>query len=126
MLDAGNRVLDDALAVLDPGARAVLGTLVDSLLSGLAARSGVHRHGRATDDGRTPTFAVTVDGHAPDAVARHMADAGIAVWSGHYYAVELMRALGLLDTGGAVRIGFVHYHGPDDVDRVLSALHQLT
>lgn len=40
VLDARNRVLDDALAVLDPGARAVLGTLVDSLLSGLAARSG--------------------------------------------------------------------------------------
>jgi selenocysteine lyase/cysteine desulfurase len=36
-----------------------------------------------------------------------------------------MRALGLLDDGGAVRVGFVHYHGADDVDRVLEALGEL-
>jgi selenocysteine lyase/cysteine desulfurase len=47
---------------------------------------------------------------------------GIFVWAGHYYAVEPMNALGLMADGGAVRIGFVHYHGPDDVDRVLEAL----
>lgn len=94
-------------------------------LDGLAARPAVNVHGPPTPDGRTPTFAVTVDGHTPDAVAKHMADDGIAVWSGHYYAVEPMRALDLLDAGGAVRIGFVHYHGPDDVDRVLDALDRL-
>jgi selenocysteine lyase/cysteine desulfurase len=36
-----------------------------------------------------------------------------------------MRALGLLRDGGAVRIGFVHYHGATDVDRVLQALADL-
>ena len=94
-------------------------------LDGLGALPAVHLHGPPTADGRTPTFAVTVVGHTPDAVAGHMASEGIAVWSGHYYAVEPLRALGLLDAGGAVRVGFVHYHGADDVDRVLEALARL-
>lgn len=100
-------------------------TLSQRFLDGLDALPAVHLHGPSTADGRTPTFAVTVDGHTPDAVAKQMAAEGIAVWSGHYYAVEPMRALGLLDAGGAVRIGFVHYHGSDDVDRVLEALDRL-
>lgn len=94
-------------------------------LDGLTTLRHVQLHGVTVPDGRTPTFAVTVDGHTPEAVAIHMADVGIAVWSGHYYAIEPMRALGLLDAGGAVRIGFVHYHGPDDVDRVLAELDRL-
>ena len=36
-----------------------------------------------------------------------------------------MERLGLLDSGGAVRIGFCHYHSDDDVDRVLEALADL-
>ena len=79
-------------------------------------------HGPHDAEARTPTFAVTIDGLTPDAVAERVGTQGIFVWSGHYYAVEPMRALGLLDDGGAVRVGFVHYHGPDDVDRVLGAL----
>jgi selenocysteine lyase/cysteine desulfurase len=68
---------------------------------------------------------VTVDGWMPSEVADAFGAQGINVWDGHYYALEPMRALGLLDAGGAVRIGFVHYHGPDDVDRVLEALGEL-
>jgi selenocysteine lyase/cysteine desulfurase len=33
--------------------------------------------------------------------------------------------LGLLDAGGAVRIGFCHYHSVDEVDRILQALTDL-
>ena len=51
--------------------------------------------------------------------ATELAQRGIYVWDGHYYAIELMERLGLLDTGGAVRIGFCHYHSADEVDRVL-------
>jgi selenocysteine lyase/cysteine desulfurase len=82
-------------------------------------------HGPAGAEARTPTFAVTVDGWTPDQVAGSLASGGINVWAGHYYAVEPMRAYGLLDQGGAVRIGFVHHHGPDDVDRVVEALARL-
>ncbi len=97
-------------------------TLAERFLAGLRTLPHVRLHGPATAHGRTPTFAVTLDGHTPDEAATALAADGIASWSGHYYAVEPLRALGLLDHGGALRIGFVHYHGPDDVDRVLAAL----
>lgn len=94
-------------------------------LDGLDGLPAVRLHGPPTPADRTPTFAATVDSLAPDAVAAALAADGISVWAGHYYAIEPLRALGLLDTGGAVRIGFVHYHGDDDVDRVLAALERL-
>lgn len=100
-------------------------TLSRRFLDGLAGLPAVTVHGPTDPAGRTPTFAVTVDGRHPDDVARHLAERGIFAWSGHYYALEPMRALGLLASGGAVRIGFAHYHGPGDVDRVLDALAEL-
>jgi selenocysteine lyase/cysteine desulfurase len=36
-----------------------------------------------------------------------------------------MARLGLLESGGAVRIGFCHYHTVGEVDRVLEALDDL-
>jgi len=47
------------------------------------------------------------------------------VWDGDYYAREIMTRLGLLESGGAVRIGFCHYHTLDEVERVLSVLTEL-
>jgi cysteine desulfurase family protein (TIGR01976 family) len=94
-------------------------------LDGVAGMDHVVIHGPAEATGRTPTFAVTLRDRTPAEVAAKFAAAGIYVWAGHYYAIEPMRVLGLLDWGGAVRIGFVHYHGDDDVDRVLNALQDL-
>ena len=37
-----------------------------------------------------------------------------------------MTHLGLEGHGGAVRIGFLHYTSPDEVDRVLTALRSVT
>ena len=54
-----------------------------------------------------------------------LAERGIFTWDGHYYAIEVFDRLGLLETGGAVRIGFCHYHTLDEVDRVLDALAEL-
>ena len=71
-------------------------------------------------ESRVPTFAFNVQGHAPDAVAQHLANHDIAVWSGNYYAVEIFERLGLQD--GAVRAGFVHYNTADEVDRLLEVL----
>jgi selenocysteine lyase/cysteine desulfurase len=58
-------------------------------------------------------------------VAAALGAEGIFVWSGHYYAVEPIAALGVADAGGLVRIGFVHYNLPEEVDRVIEALQQI-
>ena len=99
--------------------------LTSAFLEGLEGLDHVALHGPPAAAGRTPTFSVTVRDVAPLQVAAHLAERGIFAWAGHYYAIEPMRVLGLLDWGGAVRIGFVHYHGEDDVARVLAALAEL-
>lgn len=76
-------------------------------------------------EARTPTFAVSLSGYTPQEVATYLGERGIFVWHGHYYAVAVMEGLGLLEQGGLVRIGFVHYNTVEEVDRVLAALSDL-
>jgi cysteine desulfurase family protein (TIGR01976 family) len=90
------------------------------LRDGLAARDDVTLVGAPVR--RTPTIAFTVAGRSPQQVARALGERGVCVWAGNYYAVELMRALGLEDGGGAVRAGVVCYSTTDEVDRLLGAL----
>jgi selenocysteine lyase/cysteine desulfurase len=80
-------------------------------------------HGLPTMDGRVPTFAFTVEGQAPATVAERLAERDLAVWDGDYYAVEIMKRLGL--PAGAVRAGLVHYNTEAEVDRLLEALRRL-
>jgi cysteine desulfurase family protein (TIGR01976 family) len=74
---------------------------------------------------RTPTFAIRVGDRHPAETAKALAERGVFVWDGNYYALELMERLGLEDSGGAVRIGFTHYNTLDEVDRVLEELTAL-
>jgi cysteine desulfurase family protein (TIGR01976 family) len=84
----------------------------------------VQLYGLHTMDGRVPTFAFNLPGRSSEDVAVELAAREIAVWHGDYYAVEIMRLLGLEGTG-AVRAGFVHYNTADEVDRLLTALDEL-
>jgi cysteine desulfurase family protein (TIGR01976 family) len=90
-------------------------------LSGLPDRYRLY--GIPTMESRVPTFAVGHPRLSPAEVERRLAEEGIAVWSGSYYAVEVMRRLGLPE--GAVRLGFVHYNTEGEVDRALQALDDL-
>jgi cysteine desulfurase family protein (TIGR01976 family) len=75
---------------------------------------------------RTPTFAIRLGDQHPAETAEELGRRGILVWDGHYYAITVMERLGLLDSGGAVRVGFCHYHSADEVDRVLNELDALS
>ena len=87
-------------------------------LDGLPDRCTLYGPKRMED--RVTTFAFTVDGLAPRVVAERLGERDIAVWDGDYYAVEVMKRLGLDD--GAVRVGFVHYNTAAEVDRLLEEL----
>jgi cysteine desulfurase family protein (TIGR01976 family) len=115
----------EALAAGFPAIEAHERTLSTRFLEGIAQISEIRLWGIGDPsrvDERTPTFAVRVAEEHPLATAERLAARGIYVWDGDYYALELMERLGLAETGGAVRIGFCHYHSTDDVDRVLGAL----
>jgi len=95
--------------------------LGERFLAGLP--EGCQLHGLPSMDGRVPTFCFDVDGTSSEDVATRLGEREIAVWHGNYYAVEVMKRLGLPD--GAVRAGFLHYNTADEVDRLLSELAAL-
>ena len=78
--------------------------------------ANAHVHLRERDD-----IYVGHGGRRNESLAR----AQVAVWDGHYYAIEAMTALGLLDRGGAVRAGMAVYLGHHDVDRLLEVVAAL-
>jgi cysteine desulfurase family protein (TIGR01976 family) len=84
----------------------------------------VELYGIRSMDGRVPTFCFNLPGKSAEEVAFALASDEIAVWHGDYYAVEVMRHLGLEGTG-AVRAGIVHYNTAAEVDRLLGALARL-
>jgi cysteine desulfurase family protein (TIGR01976 family) len=93
------------------------------LLAGLRAMPHVRTIGSPARRTATAYFGVT--GHPARKVAEHLASRRINVWSGHCYAWELTGALGIRDSGGAVRAGLVHYNDRSDVDRLLAAVAEL-
>src|SRR5207237_6872709 len=52
-------------------------------------------YGLPTMEGRVATFAFTHARRSPEAVATFLGDRGLATWHGNYYALEVMRRLGL-------------------------------
>jgi cysteine desulfurase family protein (TIGR01976 family) len=100
-------------------------TLTAQLIQGLQRIDGVTVQG-ITDDAalerRVPTVSFTHDRVAPADIAEALARENIFVWSGHNYALELAGALGILDAGGAVRIGPVHYNSIAEIGETLGAL----
>ena len=82
-------------------------------------------YGLPTMEGRVATFAFNVEGIPTREAATRLGDAGFAVWQGNYYAVEVMKRLGLGDAG-AIRAGIVHYNTEREVDGLLEAITALS
>ena len=101
--------------------------LVEYLLRGLARLEkvtvwGIKDAKRLAE--RVPTISITHATHAPLELAGHLAERGIFVWHGNFYALPLTEALGL-EPDGMVRIGLLHYNTLEEVDRLLEALVEL-
>jgi cysteine desulfurase family protein (TIGR01976 family) len=97
--------------------------LLARLLDGLGSMGHVSLYGKAAQ--RTATAYFNVTGRTPRAVAAHLAQRNVNVWDGLNYAWELTGALGIRDSGGAVRAGVVHYNDHTDVDRLLDGIAEL-
>ena len=98
------------------------------LIEGLSSIEGVTVQG-ITDpsalDRRVPTVSFTHDRVASATIAEAFADQNIFVWSGHNYAVEAARALGIYESGGAVRVGPVHYNTIEELDETVAVLEKI-
>jgi selenocysteine lyase/cysteine desulfurase len=71
---------------------------------------------------RTGTICFTVDSLSPDQVAVRLGERGICVWSGHAYAWELTRALGIRESGGAIRVSLSPYTAASDLEELVTAM----
>lgn len=135
---AGVTAAVDHLATLDPAATGdrrarVLASLAavrdyetalfTRLVDGLAAIEGVILCPAPAD--RCPTVSFRIDGQPPAVTSQLLGDAGICAFAGDYYAWEYFHAMGLRETGGAVRAGIYHYTTGDDVDVLLEAVAAL-
>ena len=101
-------------------------TLVAALIDGLSAIPGVAIAGITDGDRleqRVPTVAMVKDGHSPEHIARCLARENVYVWSGDYYALEIMKRIDRPQ--GMVRIGIGQYNTLDEINKLLNLLEDL-
>jgi cysteine desulfurase family protein (TIGR01976 family) len=96
-----------------------------ALLSALEAVPGLHLYGlsdpqRLAD--RVATFSFRLKDLHPRQVAEQLAEQGIYVWDGNYYALNVTERLGIENSGGMVRVGAAHYNTLEEVERLKDAL----
>jgi len=102
--------------------------LASYLIDGLHALPGIAIQGITAKDAidrRVPTVSFTAGGASSADIAAMLAKQNIFVWSGHNYAIEVVKALGIYESGGVVRVGPVHYNNTAEIDRLLVALDEI-
>jgi cysteine desulfurase family protein (TIGR01976 family) len=108
--------------------RAYESELGRALLSALHSVPGLHLYG-LTDENRlqdrVATFSFRLKDLHPRLVAEKLAQEGIYVWDGNYYAVNVTERLGVEESGGMVRVGAAHYNTLQEVERLKEALTKI-
>ena len=96
-------------------------------LQRLSALDGVNLFGINNESSqlRTPTFALTFDKYSPEFIAKTLGEHNLCVWNGHFYALGLVRQLGLDESGGVVRIGCMHYNTTAEIDMLFDVLESI-
>jgi cysteine desulfurase family protein (TIGR01976 family) len=98
--------------------------LLRQLWEGLRAIRGVKLYGVPPGGRRTPTIAFTLEGREAEAIAAALADAGVFVSSGDFYASTVARVLGH-ERDGFVRAGCAAYTTAEEVERLIDGVRGL-
>lgn len=99
-----------------------------ALLSALSSIPGLRLYGLTDEDrlqDRVATFSFRLKDMNPRLVAKKLADEGIYVWDGNYYALNVSERLGVEESGGMVRVGAAHYNTLEEVDRLKETLKKI-
>jgi cysteine desulfurase family protein (TIGR01976 family) len=134
---AGAAAAVDFLASLANGAtrRERLGTamaamhercsvLTHQLWNGLSKINGITLYGPPPEAARTSTVAFTVEGVPSSEVASRLAERGVFVSHGNFYAATVVERLGL-GAEGLVRAGCACYTTSDEVDRLIQGVREI-
>lgn len=115
----------DAIRAAFNAASAYERDLAARFIRGLQGLDGVRIAGitdPACFEQRVPTVSFTHATRSSRQIAKALAERNAFVWSGHNFALEIVRSLGIDETDGVVRIGLAHYNTAAEVDRVLELL----
>jgi selenocysteine lyase/cysteine desulfurase len=98
--------------------------LTQPILDYLTTKNSAELVGPISAEGRAPTIAVKLQISGLQA-AKRLASFGVMAGGGDFYAVRPLKALSIDPEHGVLRLSFVHYTTPKDIDRLLSALDQV-
>ena len=100
--------------------------LAARLLDYLHGKAGVTVVGRPDSDParRLPIVSFVARDLEPAAIVAQVDRHGIGIRHGHFYALRLIRALGL-PPSGVVRVSFAHYNTAGEVDRLIEVLDRI-
>ncbi|QDT71533.1 cysteine desulfurase-like protein [Lacipirellula limnantheis] len=99
-------------------------TLLERMWRGLAAIDGVTLYGPQPDAARTSTLSFTVAGVPSSEAARRLAEQGVFVSHGDFYAMTVVERLGLAPEG-LIRAGCACYTTEEEVDRLVAGVLSL-
>lgn len=109
-------VLKQAMSVMQEYETELSGALIQTIESVPGTRiHGVTDFDRLNE--RVPTVSFTLEGKRPEKVAEEIGKQNIYVWNGHNYALAIVERMGLLEAGGMIRVGPVHYNTLDEISR---------
>jgi cysteine desulfurase family protein (TIGR01976 family) len=97
--------------------------LVKRLWDGLALQRPVTLYGPPPGSRRTPTVAFSVSNTSAESVARFLAERGVFVSCGDFYATTVLERLGR--PGGVVRAGCACYTTGEEVDRLIDGVREV-
>lgn len=100
--------------------------LADRMRDGIRDIPGLKIYGPSEGQPQTATVSFTVEGMNANDIAKQLADLGIFVWDGEFYAIEtIWNVLKLQPYGGMLRMGMAPYLLESDVDRAIAAVRQI-
>jgi cysteine desulfurase family protein (TIGR01976 family) len=102
--------------------------LSKALIGIIQSVPGSHVYGITDNDRldeRVPTVSFRLEGKDPEWLANEIGKTDIYVWNGHNYALAIVERMGLLEAGGMVRVGPVHYNTLDELDKFGDVLKQV-
>jgi cysteine desulfurase family protein (TIGR01976 family) len=98
--------------------------LLRQLWEGLAQMKGVKLYGPTPDSTRTPTLSFTIEGVASTTVAERLAESGLFLSHGDFYAATVVERLGLSEEG-LVRAGCACYTSVEEIERLIEGVRSI-
>ena len=99
--------------------------LFTRLWNALSSMPRVKLYGPPPDSARTPTLAFTIDGCTSTDAARRLAEKGLFLSHGDFYAYTIVQRLGLAPEG-LIRAGCGIYTTEDEIDRLIDGVKEVS